>query len=116
MLQHSFRPEFLNRIDETVIFNPLRAADIVNIVEIMVQQLQERLKQQKIQLHLSEEVYAFLAQKGYQPEFGARPIQRSIMRYLETPLARYLVENKETTEMTVHVSLKDGQLKFNYLI
>mgnify|MGYP003081529201 FL=1 len=116
LLQHSFRPEFLNRIDETVIFNPLRAEDMVNIVKIMVRQLQERLKQQKIQLHLSEEVYAFLAQKGYQPEFGARPIQRSIMRYLETPLARYLVKNKETTEMTVHVSLKDGQLDFNYLV
>ncbi len=116
LLQHSFRPEFLNRIDETVIFNPLRAEDMINIVKIMVRQLQERLKHQKIQLHLSEEVYAFLAQKGYQPEFGARPIQRSIMRYLETPLARYLVENKETTEMTVHVSLKDRQLKFNYLV
>ncbi|MCY7021408.1 ATP-dependent Clp protease ATP-binding subunit [Streptococcus sanguinis] len=116
LLQHSFRPEFLNRIDETVIFNPLRAEDMVNIVKIMVRQLQERLKQQKIQLHLNEEVYAFLAQQGYQPEFGARPIQRSIMRYLETPLARYLVENKETTEMTVHVSLKDRQLKFNYLV
>lgn len=116
LLQHSFRPEFLNRIDETVIFNPLRAEDMVNIVKIMVRQLQERLEHQKIQLHLREEVYAFLAQKGYQPEFGARPIQRSIMRYLETPLARYLVKNKETTEMTVHVSLKDGQLKFNYLV
>ena len=116
LLQHSFRPEFLNRIDETVIFNPLRAEDMINIVKIMVQQLQERLKHQKIQLHLSEGVYAFLAQKGYQPEFGARPIQRSIMRYLETPLARYLVENKETTEMTVQVSLKDRQLDFNYLV
>ena len=116
LLQHSFRPEFLNRIDETVIFNPLRAEDMINIVKIMVQQLQERLKHQKIQLHLSEEVYAFLAQKGYQPEFGARPIQRSIMRYLETPLARYLVENKETTELTVQVSFKDRQLDFNYLV
>ena len=116
LLQHSFRPEFLNRIDETVIFNPLRAEDMVNIVKIMVRQLQERLKQQKIQLHLSEEVYAFLAQQGYQPEFGARPIQRSIMRYLETPLARYLVENKETTELTVQVSFKDRQLDFNYLV
>jgi len=116
LLQHSFRPEFLNRIDDTVIFNPLRAEDMINIVKIMVHQLQERLKHQKIQLHLSEEVYAFLAQNGYQPEFGARPIQRSIMRYLETPLARYLVKNKETTEMTVHVSLKDGQLDFNYLV
>ena len=116
LLQHSFRAEFLNRIDETVVFNPLRTEDMINIVKIMVRQLQERLKHQKIQLHLSEEAYAFLAQKGYQPEFGARPIQRSIMRYLETPLARYLVENKETTEMTVHVSLKDRQLKFNYLV
>lgn len=116
LLQHSFRPEFLNRIDETVIFNPLRTEDMINIVKIMVRQLQERLEHQKIQLHLSEEVYAFLAQKGYQPEFGARPIQRSIMRYLETPLARYLVENKETTEMTVQVSLKDRQLDFNYLV
>ncbi len=116
LLQHSFRPEFLNRIDETVIFNPLRAEDMINIVKIMVRQLQERLRHQKIQLHLSEEVYAFLSQKGYQPEFGARPIQRSIMRYLETPLARYLVENKETTEMAVQVSLKGRQLDFNYLV
>lgn len=116
LLQHSFRAEFLNRIDETVIFNSLRAEDMINIVKIMVRQLQERLKHQKIQLYLSEEVYAFLAQKGYQPEFGARPIQRSIMRYLETPLARYLVENKETTELTVQVSLKDRQLDFNYLV
>ncbi len=116
LLQHSFKPEFLNRIDETIVFNPLRTEDMINIVKIMVRQLQERLEHQKIQLHLSEEVYAFLAQKGYQPEFGARPIQRSIMRYLETPLARYLVENKETTEMTVQVSLKDRQLDFNYLV
>ena len=116
LLQHSFRPEFLNRIDETVIFNPLRAENMVNIVKIMVRQLQERLKHQKIQLYLSEEVYAFLAQKGYQPEFGARPIQRSIMRYLETPLARYLIESKETTEMAVQVGLKDRQLDFNYLV
>ena len=116
LLQHSFRPEFLNRIDETVIFNPLRAEDMINIVKIMVRQLQERLKHQKIQLHLSEGAYAFLAQKGYQQEFGARPIQRSITRYLETPLARYLVENKETTELTVQVSLKDRQLDFNYLV
>ena len=116
LLQHSFRPEFLNRIDETVIFNPLRAENMVNIVKIMVRQLQERLKQQKIQLHLSEEVYAFLAQQDYQPEFGARPIQRSIMRYLETPLARYLIESKETTEMAVQVGLKDRQLDFNYLV
>mgnify|MGYP000861960395 FL=1 len=116
LLQHSFRPEFLNRIDETVIFNPLRTEDMINIVKIMVRQLQKRLEHQKIQLHLSEEVYAFLAQKGYQPEFGARPIQRSIMRYLETPLARYLIESKETTEMAVHVSLKDRQLDFNYWV
>ena len=116
LLQHSFRPEFLNRIDETVVFNPLRTEDMINIVKIMVRQLQERLEHQKFQLHLSEEVYAFLAQQDYQPEFGARPIQRSIMRYLETPLARYLVENKETTEMTVQVSLKDRQLDFNYWV
>ena len=89
---------------------------MINIVKIMVRQLQERLKHQKIQLHLSEGAYAFLAQKGYQQEFGARPIQRSITRYLETPLARYLVENKETTELTVQVSLKDRQLDFNYLV
>ncbi|WP_128837623.1 ATP-dependent Clp protease ATP-binding subunit [Streptococcus sp. DD11] len=116
LLQHSFRPEFLNRIDETVIFNPLQLSDMVAIVKMMVGQLQERLRHQLIDLRLDEEVYSFLAKEGYHPEFGARPIQRTVMRCLETPLARYLVAQKEQAQMTVRVRLlKDkDRLEFQY--
>ncbi|MGT2925005.1 ATP-dependent Clp protease ATP-binding subunit [Streptococcus caviae] len=115
-LNHSFRPEFLNRIDETVLFNALSADNMIGVVEVMVADLQKRLLDQDVHLELTEPVYSFLAQKGFDVAFGARPMQRTIMQELENPLALHIIQNQTDSkkELFVKVSLKDGKLAFSF--
>jgi ATP-dependent Clp protease ATP-binding subunit ClpB len=87
VLRHTFRPEFLNRIDETVIFKSLGKAQIEKIVEIQLRDLRKRLAERKLQLEVSPEAKALLAERGYDPVFGARPLKRTIQRMIENPLA-----------------------------
>jgi ATP-dependent Clp protease ATP-binding subunit ClpB len=87
VLRHTFRPEFLNRIDETVIFKALGKAEIEKIVEIQLRDLRKRLAERKLQLEVSPEAKALLAERGYDPVFGARPLKRTIQRMIENPLA-----------------------------
>jgi ATP-dependent Clp protease ATP-binding subunit ClpB len=86
-LRRTFRPEFLNRVDEVVIFHSLGRAEIEKIVEIQLQDLQRRLAERKITLQLTSEARATLAERGYDPVFGARPLKRTIQRMIENPLA-----------------------------
>lgn len=115
-LNHSFRPEFLNRIDETVLFNALSADNMIGVVKVMVTDLQKRLLDQDVHLELTEPVYSFLAQKGFDMAFGARPMQRTIMQELENPLALHIIQNQTDSkkELFVKVSLKDGKLAFSF--
>jgi len=93
-LKHFFRPEFLNRIDEIIVFNHLSKHDIWQISEIMIKQLVDRLKEKGLQLDISEQVRALLVEEGHDPLYGARPLRRTIMHYLEDKLAeRCLSEN-----------------------
>ncbi|MDR2159741.1 MAG: AAA family ATPase, partial [Treponema sp.] len=94
LLKQSFRPEFLNRIDETVIFNRLGKAEIGRIVDIQIRRLQERLGERKISLSLSAGAKELLAERGYDPLFGARPLKRSIQAELENPLAKAIIAGK----------------------
>jgi ATP-dependent Clp protease ATP-binding subunit ClpB len=87
VLRHTFRPEFLNRVDETVIFKSLGKAEIEKIVEIQLKDLRRRLAERKLQLEVTQEAKAFLTERGYDPVFGARPLKRTIQRCIENPLA-----------------------------
>lgn len=91
VLQKNFRPEFLNRLDEIVVFKPLTQEQIAQIVEIQLEGLRRRLAERRITLELSPEAKRFLAERGYDPVFGARPLKRVIQRELETPLAKKIL-------------------------
>jgi ATP-dependent Clp protease ATP-binding subunit ClpB len=111
LLKQSFRPEFLNRIDERVIFNRLGQAEISKIVTIQLKRLSERLAERKIQLHLTKAAQKLLAERGYDPLFGARPLKRTIQGELENPLARALIAGTIQEGDTVTVDLGGAGLK-----
>ena len=112
-LKAKFRPEFLNRIDEVVRFQPLGPEQIRPIVELQVQELGERLAEQNLHLEVEAEVVKALAQDGYDPEFGARPLRRLLRRRLENPLAMEVLGERFTDVQGVRVQLcSDGTLEF----
>jgi len=91
-LRQYFKPEFLNRIDEIIIFNFLHKDQIKNIVDIQISLLNKTLAEHKIQLELTEKVKTYLAEKGFDPDFGARPLKRAIQNYIQNPLSLELLE------------------------
>jgi len=110
-LRRHFRPEFLNRVDETVVFHPLASEHLVKIVDIQLARLRERLAERRIALHLSSEATASLAERGYDAVYGARPLKRLIQQEIETPIARLLVKGELRDGNTVTVELKDGAIQ-----
>jgi ATP-dependent Clp protease ATP-binding subunit ClpC len=95
-LKKTFSPEFLNRIDDVVIFNSLEKSDIFKIIDINLKHLYNRMNNLDFELQLTEEAKTFVAEKGYDPQFGARPLNRAIQKYIEDPLAEYILnENPE---------------------
>ncbi|MBO4300857.1 MAG: ATP-dependent chaperone ClpB [Desulfovibrio sp.] len=112
-LRTHFRPEFLNRVDETVLFLPLRRDQIVRIVDLQTERLCARLTERKIKLQLSEAAREFIAKAGYDPVYGARPLKRYVQQAVETPLAREIVSGKIHDGQTVTVEVKGESLSFN---
>jgi len=110
-LRGHFRPEFLNRLDETIIFHSLRAEELRQIVELQVARLARRLEDRKIGLQLEPEALDRLAASGYDPVYGARPLKRAIQRELETPIAKAILAGRFQAGDTIHISVADGQLK-----
>jgi ATP-dependent Clp protease ATP-binding subunit ClpB len=108
LLKRSFRPEFLNRIDETVIFNRLGKEEIGKIVDIQLARLAERLAERKITLKLTAAARAYLAERGYDPLFGARPLKRTIQGELENPLARAIIAGTIKEGDTVNADREAG--------
>jgi ATP-dependent Clp protease ATP-binding subunit ClpB len=106
-----FRPEFVNRIDEIVVFEPLTREDLRTIVDIQVRALDERLAARKLTLELTEDAYTLLANEGYDPTFGARPLKRLLQRELENPLATKLLSGEVRDGDTVRVAVTDGELR-----
>jgi ATP-dependent Clp protease ATP-binding subunit ClpC len=90
-LKRTFSPEFLNRIDDVVIFNSLGREEIFRIIDITLKDLHKRLSGMDYSLHLSEEAKEFVAEKGYDPQFGARPLNRAVQKYIEDPLAEFIL-------------------------
>jgi hypothetical protein len=91
-LRQQFRPEFLNRVDEVIVFHALTDADLTAIVELLVADLQRRLATQDLELELTPAARALIAREGHDPSFGARPLKRTIQRLVENPFARALIE------------------------
>ncbi|MBZ0270157.1 AAA family ATPase, partial [bacterium] len=111
-LRSHFRPEFLNRIDEVVLFKPLLEGEIERIVELLLAGVRARLAQSRIELTVTDEARRFIAREGYDPVYGARPLQRYLRRHVETPLARRVLERSVTDGSTVVVDAADGELTF----
>ena len=111
-LRRHFRPEFLNRVDETVLFTPLGLSQIKGIVTLLMAQLQKRLDERKITLSLSEAAQEFIAGAAYDPTYGARPLRRYLQQHLETPLARKLISGELADGSLVDVGVADGELTF----
>ncbi len=109
--QH-FRPEFINRIDDTVVFHPLAKEQIARIAAIQISYLQQRLKQQDIQLEINHEALTHLAEAGFDPVYGARPLKRTIQHKLENPLAQALLTGQFQPGDTIKVTWSDGHLVF----
>jgi len=112
VLRSTFKPEFLNRIDDIVIFNTLGPEEIKEIVGIQISLLSKRLEANKITLKLTESAEEFLAKTGFDPVYGARPIKRAIQRYVQDPLAVKILEGSVKEEDNVTVDVKDGEVVF----
>jgi ATP-dependent Clp protease ATP-binding subunit ClpB len=109
-LKQAFRPEFLNRVDDTIIFRSLSRDDLRQIVGIQIERLQAVLADKGITLEVTAEAAARLADEGYDPAFGARPLKRTLQRRIEDPLALDLLEGRFSSGDTVRVSVLNDEI------
>jgi len=109
--QH-FRPEFINRVDETVVFHPLAKDQIRDIAKIQLQQLDNRLHDKDFTLQISDEAIDTIAEAGFDPVYGARPLKRAIQQYLENPLAQLILKGEYLPGDTIEIAVKDSELVF----
>ena len=113
VVRAAFRPEFLNRIDEIILFHRLKRAQMGRIVEIQIARLQKLLDDRKIKLVLDSSARDWLADKGYDPAYGARPLKRVIQKYLQDPMAEMILAGTIKDGETVRVSAGKQGLSFN---
>jgi len=109
--QH-FRPELINRIDEIVVFHPLGRKEIRAVADIQINHLQKRLQDRNLSIHLSDKAFDYLANVGYDPVYGARPLKRSIQQYIENPLAQSILAGEYLPGTTIEVDAKDHEIVF----
>ncbi|MBN2055058.1 AAA family ATPase, partial [bacterium] len=112
-LRSTFRPEFLNRIDDVIIFRALGMEQIVQIVDIQLDEFERRLADRKLSVHIDRDAKELLAAEGFDPQFGARPLKRAIQRFLQNPLALRILQGDFKPGDTIHVGVKEGNLEFN---
>jgi ATP-dependent Clp protease ATP-binding subunit ClpB len=111
-LRKQFRPEFLNRVDDLILFHSLRKAELRQIVGLQIRRVQQRLADQNIGLEASKAALDFIAQSGYDPVYGARPLKRAIQRELENPIATKILETTFSEGSIITVDVEDGELVF----
>ncbi|MDK2801031.1 MAG: ATP-dependent Clp protease ATP-binding subunit ClpC [Clostridiales bacterium] len=113
ILKETFRPEFLNRIDEIVLFNQLSQEELVQIVELMLSELADEMKEKGIKLEISEQAKLHVVKKGYDVKYGARPLRRTIQRLIEDGLADLIIKGECKTGDNVLIDIADEQIKFS---
>jgi ATP-dependent Clp protease ATP-binding subunit ClpC len=107
-----FTPEFLNRLDEIVVFKPLQREHILSIIDIAMEELLEGMKEREISIQLSSKAKTFLADKGFDPLYGARQVKRTLRKYIEDPIAEELLKGRFTDGCTIQVRIKKDALEF----
>ena len=115
-LRRSFRPEFLNRVDDVVLFKPLRRDEMLRIVRLLVSTLERRLKDRDITLELTDGAAELLARNGYDAVYGARPLKRLMVRTLETKISRLIVSGEAPSGSTIRVSERLGELDYEVIL
>ena len=109
-LRNHFRPEFLNRLDETIMFKPLTKENITNIVDLLVKDLNRRLADKELSVELTPAAKDYVAEHGYEPIYGARPLKRYLQKNVETLAARLILEDGVRAEDTIVIDVESGQL------
>jgi ATP-dependent Clp protease ATP-binding subunit ClpC len=112
-VEKAFRPEFLNRLDEVIVFHPLTKDDLRKIIDIEVKGVSERLVQRKVTLLLTVPAKEFIIEQGFNPEFGARPLRRAVQRLLEDPLSEEVLRGSFSEGTVITVNVQDGHLRFD---
>jgi ATP-dependent Clp protease ATP-binding subunit ClpB len=112
VLREHFKPEFLNRIDDIVIFHRLSREQITQIIDVQLERLRAMLRERNVSLELQDSARELLAREGYDPNFGARPLKRAIQTLIQNPLAMKLLRGEITSGQKVIVSARDGEMEF----
>ena len=112
-VRQKFRPEFLNRLDDIILFHRLQRSEMGKIVDIQMQRLHKLLADRKITLELDDAARTWLANRGYDPAYGARPLKRVIQRHVQDPLAEQILAGRIKDGDTVRISVRDGDLVLN---
>ena len=110
MLKQTIRPEFLNRIDETIMFTPLTPGEIRQIVKLQIDNVAKMLKSNQIELSVTDNALDYLAAEGYDPEFGARPVKRAIQRLVLNQLSKDIIAQKVTNQAPITIDATDDGL------
>ena len=110
-VKNHFRPEFINRLDEIVLFKPLTRDNIYNIIDLLMAELNERLRDREISVELSEEAKNYITEKGYDPIYGARPLKRFLQKNVETLSARLILQGDVHAGTVIRIVMEDGQMK-----
>jgi ATP-dependent Clp protease ATP-binding subunit ClpC len=111
-MKKAFRPEFINRLDETIVFRPLTKDEIYQIVGLMINRVRKSLQEHEVDIELSDAAKEVLAKEGYDPAFGARPLRRAIQRLVEDQLSEEMLKGTFQKGEVVFIDAKDGKLTF----
>jgi len=114
MLKQYFRPEFLNRIDETIVFHPLSKEQLTRIVDVQLNHLRKRLQSRSLQFRVTPDAEKLLADEGYDPVYGARPLKRIIQQRIENPLASRILRGEFAEGDTIHVDVDPAKREFTF--
>jgi len=112
LLKQKMRPEFLNRIDETIMFLPLTKNEIAQVVTLQLNQLQKMLAQNEITIQWTDNAVALIADRGYDPEFGARPVKRALQQLVLNPLSKAILAGEVSSEKPIKIDAENGEIKF----
>jgi len=114
-LKETFRPEFLNRVDETIVFTPLKKEELRSIIDLMIMEVIDEVKEKKITMTITDEVKDFVLEKGYDDKYGARPLRRTIQKYIEDEIAEQYLQNEFSEGSNISIELREGKIVISHI-